>query len=79
MTGPYTPTSPLCLACYTPVDMASDPFLCPDCNLPMCNQQCAASEVHQQVGRILNLHCLGQCCDVKIKYFRNVNMRDDGT
>jgi len=46
--GPYTPTSPLCLSCYSSVSLESEPFLCPDCGLPMCNAKCAASEVHKQ-------------------------------
>ena len=50
--GPYTPTSPLCLACYTNVDMAST-FLCPDCGLPLCNEKCAASPIHKQVNRCM--------------------------
>jgi len=46
--GPYTPpTTPLCLSCYSPVDL-TNPYHCPRCNLPLCNLVCASSEVHQQ-------------------------------
>ena len=45
--GPYTPSSPLCLSCYAPVDMTS-PYTCPHCHLPLCDLVCASSEVHQQ-------------------------------
>lgn len=44
--GPYTPTTPLCLTCFRTVDMT---YLCPDCNLPMCDSLCAQSQTHKQV------------------------------
>ena len=44
--GPYTPTSPLCLTCFAGVDLT---YLCPNCNLPMCDDVCSRSEVHKLV------------------------------
>ena len=64
--GPYTPTSPLCLTCFAGVDLT---YLCPNCNLPMCDDVCSRSEVHKLVRRSSEFR------ESNWETFRNVSMR----
>ena len=64
--GPYTPTSPLCLTCFTKLDITTT-YLCPNCGLPFCKEECSTSPMHKQV-RMISINITGY-------YTRNVTMR----
>lgn len=42
--GPYAKTAPGCLQCFKKVD---ESYLCPGCNFPMCNSDCANGPLHK--------------------------------
>ena len=41
MVGPNHDTAPLCLSCFK---LVTGEFVCPDCELPLCDQTCADGE-----------------------------------
>jgi hypothetical protein len=43
--GPYKKTNPVCLQCFKKVDGS---YLCPRCNFPMCDAECATGKMHRQ-------------------------------
>ena len=49
--GPHEDSSPMCLSCYTSVDLS---YLCNGCEYPMCDSACAASEGHKVECQVLS-------------------------
>ena len=51
VSGPSQTSSLLCLSCYSPC--SAQGFRCPSCRFPMCDLDCAQSEVHRQECEVL--------------------------
>lgn len=46
--GPNHITKPCCLDCLKDFSREEDVFLCPNCNLPVCEEMCAYGEEHSK-------------------------------